>query len=71
MENQDKNINPKLLNNLTKNDIIEILEHKSFVKTIDQFLEHNKKTQFWKTVSFIVMAFLGIFGFYFGVGIQL
>ncbi len=49
---------------LTRDDIIEILKNETFYNTLHQFIEHNQKTQFWKTVSFVMMAFLGIGGFF-------
>lgn len=64
MEEKNKDSGRNLSSGLSKNDIISILEHDSFLRTVNQFLQHSKKTQYWKTISFIVMAILGIFGFY-------
>lgn len=49
---------------LTKHDILDILKHDAVAQTLEQFFKRNRWAQFFKTLSFVLMAALGVGGFY-------
>lgn len=64
MEDQNSEVERRHPPGLSRDDIITILKHDAFFNILHQFIQHGRSTQFWKSISFVIMAFLGIGGFY-------